>query len=128
MIGVIPYRPGRKQRLECFVEQFRDYVVNKPFEGSKNIVIQPNLLKYRAGVRSHSGERLDSAARFSNVLNHLYVQMPKSVSVHKRVLIIDDVCTTGSSLINSCLKLHAVGAERVDLLAISMNIGNVLYD
>ncbi|MBZ9960609.1 hypothetical protein LB550_20140 [Mesorhizobium sp. BR1-1-14] len=38
----------------------------------------------------------------------------------------DDVCTTGSSLIYAGLYLSAAGSGEVTCLAISMNIGDVL--
>jgi predicted amidophosphoribosyltransferase len=44
------------------------------------------------------------------------------------VLVIDDVCTTGASLIYAGKFLKDAGSGEVTRLAVSMNIGNVLYD
>lgn len=126
IISVVPHRPGRQPRLECLLNQLRGYIQDNPFNGSQRILFRPDLLAYREGVRSNSNDKLNALERFANVRDHLYVRTPKDVAERNRVLVIDDVCTTGSSLIYAGIRLTEAGAGPVTRLAISMNIGNVL--
>lgn len=126
VVTVIPHRPGRKPRLENLLKQLQKDLNEAPFSGSDRILCVPDLLAYREGVRSHSKEHLGGIERFTNVRDHLFVNRPKVLTGRKRVLVIDDVCTTGASLIYASKYLADAGAGDVTSLSISMNIGDVL--
>lgn len=128
VVSVVPHRPGRTPRLENFLRQIEACVRANTFAGSDRITFEPELLAYRDGVLSNHKFHLNASERFGNVRDHLYVKKPDAVMPRKMVLVIDDVCTTGASLIYAGKFLQAVGSGEVTRLAISMNIGNVLYD
>lgn len=128
VVTVIPHRPRRKPRLENLLAQLKQNLDADPFPGSDRVSFEPELLAYKDGVRSNSGDKLGGLERFANVRDHLFVKKRQAVAGKKQVLVIDDVCTTGASLIYAGLYLSAAGSGAVTRLAISMNIGNVLYD
>jgi HAD superfamily hydrolase (TIGR01509 family) len=125
VVSVVPHRPGRKPRLENLLTQLSSYISSNAFSGSNRISFEPELLAYKEGVRSNSNDHLKANERFANVRDHLFVNKPE-VAQGKKVLVIDDVCTTGSSLIYAGLYLSEAGSGEVTRLAISMNVGNVL--
>lgn len=127
VITVIPRRPKRQPRLECFLSQLEQYLKAKPIQYSPKITFEPELLAYREGVRSQHQDFLNAKERFQNVRDNLYVKNPTLVDKGQLVLVIDDVCTTGASLIYAGKHLRKEGASEVVRLAISMNIGDVLY-
>lgn len=128
VVTVVPHRPGRTPRLENLLEQLQSHIKEDPGIASARINFQPELLAYKDGVRSNHGEHLGANERFRNVAEHLYVDKPHVVQTGTPVLVIDDVCTTGASLIYAGKLLEDAGSGEVTRLAISMSIGNVLYD
>lgn len=128
VVSVVPHRPGRTPRLENLLNQMKAYMAENPFPGSARISFEPELLAYKDGVRSNHKLHLSASERFQNVRDHLYVSKPEAVRPRKMVLVIDDVCTTGASLIYAGKFLKDAGSGEVTRLAVSMNIGNVLYD
>lgn len=126
LVTVIPHRPGRAPRLERFLTQLQQSLERDPFLGSEQIFFAPELLAYRKGVRSHNKEHLGAAERFINVRDHLYVNNPEALVDNKPVLIIDDVCTTGASLIYAGKHLVDAGSGEVTRLSIAMTISDVL--
>ena len=127
VVCVVPHRPHRTPRMERLLDQLRAHVAANPFPDSINVTFEPDLLAYREGVQSQHRLNLRAKERFANVHNHLYVSKPRSVGGGKPVLVVDDVCTTGSSLICAGKCLQDAGSGAVTRLAISSNIGNVLY-
>ena len=128
IVTVVPCRPGTLPRLEYLLNQCEAHFSANPFPGSSRITFESKLLAYREGVRSHRKEQLDAVSRFRNVRDHLYVRKRQSFAAGKSVLVIDDVCTTGASLIYASKYLEDAGSGMTKRLAFSMNIGNVLYD
>jgi hypothetical protein len=128
VVSVIPHRPGRIPRLENLLVQVKAYVASHPFLGSERVTFESELLAYHDGVLSNHKLHLTAHERFENVRSHLHVNKPGAVAPKKQVLIIDDVCTTGASLIYAGKFLQEAGSGEVTRLAISMSIGNVLYD
>lgn len=126
VVSIVPHRPGRSPRLESFLTQLETSFSMNPLPGNVTIVFAPDLLAYKAGVRSNSNDKLNAKERFENIRDHLTVYR-SDIATLARVLVIDDVSTTGSSLIYARKYLDAAGAAEVTCLSIAMNISNVLY-
>jgi phosphoglycolate phosphatase-like HAD superfamily hydrolase len=122
-ITAIPHRPGRKPRLQTFVSQLAASELASKFR--KNALsFAPDLLAYKDGVRSNSNDHLGRDERFVNVRDHLFVQRPELVT--SQVLVLDDVTTTGSTLIYAKKYLELAGARSVTCLSLAKNISDVL--
>jgi phosphoglycolate phosphatase-like HAD superfamily hydrolase len=124
-VSVIPHRPDRKPRLENFLAQLQASLKAKPIPYRK-IAVYPELLAYKEGVRSNHGEFLNRDERFANVRDFLFVKQSEVATSGTAVLIIDDVVTTGASLIYAQKYLMDAGARDVRCLAIAKNVGDVL--
>lgn len=125
IVSVVPHRPGRKPRLEKFLSQVSESIKDIPLTGLK-VSFEPDLLAYRDGVRSHHNEHLSALDRFSNVKEFLFVNQPELVRQNTAFIIIDDVVTTGASLIYSKIRLSEEGAQDVRLLSLAKNVGEIL--
>lgn len=125
VVTVIPHRPGRKPRLEKLLKQLELSIKEQPIP---NLIVtcQPALLAYRAGVKSQHNDLLDHDARFINVRDHLFVQQQELVNEVTSFLVIDDVTTTGSSLIFANKFLKTAGATDVKCLSMAKNISKIL--
>ncbi|MDP9619804.1 HAD hydrolase-like protein [Stenotrophomonas maltophilia] len=128
LVSVVPHRPGRKPRLEAFLSQLEDSYRQSPLKGKGKLEFLPDLLAYKAGVLSNSNDKLSATERFENIRDHLFLQRKSAAEDGGRFLIIDDVATTGSSLIYAKKSLTEAGANEVVCLSIAMNVSNVLYD
>lgn len=128
IVSVVPHRPARKARLEAFLTQLAASFEADPLKGKGRVSFIPDLLAYKAGVRSNSNDRLSPAERFANVRDHLFVNQPDVAKRARMILIIDDVSTTGASLIYAKKYLEEAGAREVKCLSIAMNVSNVIYD
>lgn len=126
-VAAIPPRPGRLPRLQHFIAQLRsDFMGRSPLGGTHEAVkFSTDLLAYTDGVRSHSRERLNGLERFENVREHLIVTNPASAQ-GRDFVIIDDVCTSGATLMYAKKRLVEAGARNVSLLALSKNVSDVL--
>lgn len=90
-----------------------------------NVSIAPKLLEYKVGVKSQHNDHLGRDDRFINVRDHLVVKMPELIVAGTYFLVIDDVTTTGASLIYASKYLKAAGAIDVKCLSMAKNIGNL---
>lgn len=115
-LTVVPAKPGRLPRLESMLAQLA-----ASREWSPNVEFIPDLMSYRQGVRSHSGEHLNREQRFQNVRDCLIVNNGARVA-GKPVIVIDDVVTTGASLIYSKIMLEVAGASEVICLSMAKAI------
>lgn len=125
LLTVVPHRPGRAARLEAFLGQLQQYFDENPID-NVGIKISPDLLGYKDGVKSQHHDLLGRVERFVNVRDHLYVRTPKSIDSNVRYIVIDDVVTTGASLIYASKYLKAKGAKYVTSLALAKNVSDVL--
>lgn len=116
VVTVVPAKPGRLPRLESLLAQ-----LSASREWSPNVEFIPDLMSYRDGVRSHSGEHLNREQRFQNVRDCLIVNDGFRVT-GKPVVVIDDVVTTGASLIYSKIYLEVAGASEVICLSMAKAI------
>lgn len=71
--------------------------------------------------RTWSQTGLDKKARVNNVKNAFFVRSPREIR-GKRVLIVDDVYTTGATLAECANVLKKAGALRVDVLTLARTI------
>ena len=124
VVTAIPHRPGRKARLEALIQQLGESVVQNPIP-RRTVVAAPDLLAFKDGVKSQHNDYLNREQRFANVRDHLYVKLPQ-LAEGKSVLVLDDVVTTGASLIYATIHLKAAGAREVKCLAVAKSIGDVL--
>jgi hypothetical protein len=125
LVAVVPHRPERAARLESLLAQLQRSIADAPIAG-RDVSVVPDLLAYRKGVKSQHLEFLKKFARFENVRDHLFVNRPDLVQSDAMIVIIDDVCTTGASLIYAAKYLGDAGAGNVKCLALAKNVGDVL--
>jgi len=125
IVTVIPHRPGRKARLENLLIQLELSINTTPMKRCK-VSFQPELLAYKPGVQSQHNDHLNQDQRFINVRDHLYVKEPDTVKSNVSYVVIDDVTTTGASLIYASKYLKDAGASKVTCLSMAKNIGKIL--
>ena len=126
VVTVIPFKPGRRPRLEALLGQVEAAHVPSPRRGSfippNDFEFVPDILAFRPGAVSSHGNHLNAQERFANVGDNLYVQRPDVVE-GKHVIVIDDVVTTGASLLWAHRYLTQAGASRVSCLSLAQAIG-----
>lgn len=126
VVTVIPFKPGRRPRLESLLAQVATAHVPTPRRGTfippNEFTFIPDVLAFRPGAVSSHGNRLSAAQRFSNVGENLYVQRAEAVE-GKHVIVLDDVVTSGATLLWAHRYLTRAGAARVSCLALAKAIG-----
>ncbi|TDK26191.1 hypothetical protein E2F46_06225 [Luteimonas aestuarii] len=122
VVSVIPFKPGRQPRLERLLNQLQASDAAVDIHPLTPISFVPDLLRYTNGARSHHGEHLTREERFINVRDHLQVARPDQAR-GKNVVVIDDVATTGASLVYAAKYLKAAGASKVECVALAKAIG-----
>ncbi|MHB9704101.1 HAD hydrolase-like protein [Alcaligenes aquatilis] len=125
IVSVVPHRPARRARLESLLEQFSQSVAEQPIEGF-DICCQSKLLQYKRGVKSQHNDYLGRDERFMNVRDYLFVAQPEQIVADAFYLIVDDVTTTGASLIYAKKYLMEAGARNVTCFSMAKNIGNIV--
>ncbi|GFZ62842.1 HAD family hydrolase [Pseudomonas amygdali] len=120
VVTVVPAKPGRTRRLEAMLTQLSIVHAQRPMVNA-GLSFTPDLMRYRDGVLSHHGEGLTRQQRIENVRNHLEV-IAGSGYENKHVVVIDDVATTGASLIYARKYLMAAGAAQVTCLSLTKAI------
>lgn len=122
IVTAIPAKPGRAPRLQHLLKQLESaYSATHP-EDLNRLVFTAELLGYKQGVRSHHGEHLSRAERFANVQEHILVSQSVGLEGHT-VVIIDDVVTTGATLLVAKQALTESGAKRVRCVALAKAVG-----
>jgi phosphoglycolate phosphatase-like HAD superfamily hydrolase len=119
---VIPAKPGRTKRLEAFLGQLKADIQANPIPLGR-IEFVPDVLQYGPGARSHHGEHLSKQQRFENVRDNLSVAN-RTIIKGKTVVVLDDVVTTGASLIYAYTYLAEAGAKQVTCVALTKAIGD----
>lgn len=120
VVTVVPAKPGRTRRLEAMLNQLSTVHAQRPLVNA-GVSFTPDLMRYREGVLSHHGEGLNKQQRMENVMTHLEV-ITGSGYENKHVVVIDDVATTGASLIYARKYLMAAGARQVTCLSLTKAI------
>lgn len=125
LVTAIPARPGRPHRLGNLIAQLQASYGAAPKLNRLRLSFDPNVLAYRPGVQSQSHDHLNQDERMANVRNHLFVA--NTVAVRgKKVLVIDDVSTTGATLLYAKKYLEAAGARSVDMFSLAQTISDPL--
>lgn len=124
-VSVVPHRPERTPRLERFLEQLQASLMRYPLSDVR-AEICPDLFAYQSAVVSQHLAHLRRVPRFLNVRDNLYVNNRQPIARGKLFLIIDDVVTTGASLIYATKYLRDAGAEQVFCLGLAKNISDVI--
>lgn len=125
IITAIPARPSRSHRLGILIAQLQASYGVSPSVGRLSLKFEPNALAYRPGVQSQSHDHLNQEQRFANVRDHLYVVDPVAAQ-GKRFLVIDDVSTTGATLLYAQKYLKGAGASSVDCFSLAQTISDPL--
>ena len=110
-VSVIPSRKGRDPRLERFLAQVQDEC------DLPEAVFKPDLLRFSDAALP--AKTLDRQERRDNAMNTLFVNAEVR---GRRVLVIDDVITSGSTFIAAQNKLYRGGAQDVTFLSLTQTI------
>lgn len=122
IVTVIPAKQGRLSRLESMLMQLAESHRIDPI-GDSSIEFLPGLLTYLPGAQSHHSAHLNRQQRFENVRDYLRV-VPGQGHIGKQIVVIDDVVTSGASLIYARMYLIAAGASDVTCLSMTKAINS----
>ena len=122
VVTVIPFKPGRPPRLESLLDQVRVSEEHEPIIGGGVYQYEPSLLAFREGAVSSHGQHLNREERFANVGENLYVAQPERAK-GKKVIVIDDVTTTGATLLWAHRYLTRAGARSVSCISLAKAVG-----
>ena len=125
VITVVPFKPGRTPRLERLLDQFAAaYQAPRVAMGRQApaVAFRSDVLAFRPGAVSSHGNHLSADQRFANVGENLYVNRSQDIQ-GKHVIVIDDVVTTGATLLWSHRYLRQAGARSVSCLSLAQAVG-----
>lgn len=125
IITAIPARPGRVHRLGHLLAQLQASYGDNPRLNRLRLTFDPGVLAYRPGVQSQSHDHLTQEQRFDNVRDHLYVVNPAAAQ-GKKLLVIDDVSTSGATLLYAKKYLLDANANTVDLFSLAQTVSDPL--
>lgn len=126
IVSTIPDRSGRIPRQRALIEQlYRLYQNTEPNSArNKKIKFITDIFEFKSSARSNSADHLSRTERFDNLANNLFI--PESSKIPGNdYLIIDDVVTSGASLMYARKKLKEAGARNVTLFALAKTITNL---
>jgi len=123
VVTVVPKKPNGVPRMESLLVQLALSVEANPITDLR-CTFEPELMAFSEGVVSARRSHLKAEQRFQNVETHLRVVDPMAVLGYP-VLVIDDVVTTGASLICASKKLKAIGAgQAIKCLALAKAVSD----
>lgn len=122
LVTVIPFKPGRPARLEALLDQVRRSDAAEPIREGTTYTFAPDLLAFRDGAVSSHGRHLTKEERFANVSQNLFVAHPEWAR-GRRIVVIDDVTTTGATLLWANRYLTSAGAQSVSCVSLTKAVG-----
>lgn len=122
VVTVIPKKPNGVPRMESLLVQLALSLQTNPIPNLQ-CRIHPEVMAFSEGVVSAHGQHLTAARRFENVERHLSVVDAAAIQ-GRPVLVIDDVVTSGASLICASRALTAAGASQVKCLALAKAVSD----
>lgn len=125
IVTAIPARPQRNHRLGNLITQLGASYGASSSYNNLCLTFDPGVLAYRQGVQSQSNDHLNQEQRFANIREHLYVVDPAAAQ-GKKFLVIDDVSTSGATLLYAKKYLTEAGANSVDCFSLAQTISDPL--
>jgi len=122
VVTAIPKKPDGVPRMESLLVQLALSMRDNPNENFK-CRIHPQVFDFAPGVVPAHREHLTAAQRFQNIEKHLRLVDANAVR-GRPVLIIDDVVTSGASLMCASRALTAAGATQVKCLALAKAVSD----
>jgi len=122
VVTVIPKKPNGVPRMESLLVQLALSLQDSPILNLQ-CRLHPEVMGFLDGVVSAHGLHLTAAQRFENVEGHLRVLDAAAIR-GRPVLVIDDVVTSGASLICASRALTAAGAAQVKCLALAKAVSD----
>lgn len=124
VLTCIPPRPTRQHRLGKLIVQCEE--AYRPLFGSDRVIFNPDVFRFKEGVRSNHNDYLGKQERFENIASHLELAPSSCLHEEDTVIVVDDVVTTGSTLIGAQRLLEARGVTMIKLIGMTRNIGNIM--
>lgn len=123
IVTVIPAKSQRPPRMETLLEHLENFSRStpSPIPAKEIPEFVPNALMFSDGARSHHGEHLSRDERKRNTEKHLQLSLNFNPA-GRNIIVIDDVVTSGATLLTAKNLLMAKGASSVHLVAISQTV------
>ena len=122
IITCIPNRPSRPNRLFFLLQQIQKSLIKYAPNIYSDRIYIANLFSFRSGVKSNHNDRLNAIQRFENINSHLEINPLYPLIPTEKILIIDDVCTSGASFISATKLLKNKGMHKITCLSIALTI------
>ena len=122
ILTCIPFRRNRSKRLECLLKDVYKYIQHKPISLDCDLHIIPDLLEFDENAVSNHHDAQNRLARFKNINEHLHVKHKDYIKNCEKIIIIDDITTSGASLIEASKKLKDAGAKEIICFAFAQAV------
>lgn len=125
VVTVVPFKPNRAPRLEALLAQAEEAFTPPKASmifGQHTYEFVPDVLEFGPKAVSSHGNHLTSEQRFNNVRDSLSVKRPEDID-GKHVIVIDDVVTTGATLLWAHRYLTQAGAASVTCMSLTKAVG-----
>lgn len=119
VITVIPSKPGNPRRLETLLSSLR-----AALKGYRSCEFVDDVFQYSVGAKSQHGVKTTRADRYANIGENCRLQHPERIQ-HRIVLVIDDIVTTGATLVWARTTLLDSGARKVFCLALAKAVSSM---
>lgn len=116
LITVLPAKPGRPRNMEnllAFIASHTDRIYGCAYAD--------DVFEFSMGTKSHHFERTTKVERYQNLQESLRLKQAERVGQH-HVVVIDDIVTTGATLVSAKVLLEDAGASSVTCLALARAI------
>lgn len=120
---IIPSKPGNSPRLESFFDAIKQRLTANP-SGIKRIAHDESVFEFLHGSSSAAQAHLSRIERFEHLQISLRVRSPQSI-IGKHIIVLDDVVTSGASLLTASRLLCEAGARTVTPVALARTISKI---